>query len=281
MNLKKLICAVLAAASLTIPIMTGCSDNSHSTAQPLSGFWNSAQNTSEPSENPNSPSSDNVNTPAVWKAEDDNGHMIYMMGTIHVGDESIYNMPDYFEDAYNYSDAIAVEADISGIAEDNTQITEYVTKMIYTDGSSIQDHISEETYNGMVQILEENNMYNPLYDQYRPYLWMSLMSTILETNMSLDYLHGIDLIVTNRAKSDNKPVLEVESIEIQLDVFNSFSDELNDLILSEYLQPNYSLASALSTQQLYEHWKTGTITSDMAQDETFANITDEEQALYD
>lgn len=294
MKFKKTLCALIAAVTLAVPIISGCSNR---TADTYKAFWNSAQSVSEPSTKESSippadsslPSSSlpegslsgETNTPAVWQAEDRNGHLIYLMGTIHVGDESIYNLPDYVEHAYQYSDAIAVEADISDYMSDNSKAASYVMKMMYTDGTTIQDHISPEVYNGLKDLMTSNGMYSPMYDQYKPFMWTSLLTMMIDTQSGLDYYHGFDLIMTNRAKNDKKDVLEVESIDFQLDLFNSFSDELNNLMLSEYLKPNYAAETDKATKNLYECWKKGTVDETMVTDGTFVDMNEKEQALYD
>jgi|GEM_PF-6167079 len=297
------LCSLMASVILAVPFLSGCSRNATQSTTPLPNpFWKVAAGTDVSSSPlPSAPSvsqpvlstsipatsipstsnpSGSINTPAVWKAEDNNGHLIYMMGTIHVGDETINNMPDYFETAYQYSDAIAVEADISEIMSDNTKANQYLGKMIYQDGTTIKDHLSAETYNGIVNHLESHQLYNAAYDNYKPFLWTSLLANTMPMTNGLDYYHGIDLIITNRAKSEHKPVYEVESLDYQLDLFNSFSDQLNDLMLSEYLKPGFAQIADQATARLYDCWKKGTVTAEMNLDGTFSDRTEENSALY-
>ncbi len=290
----------MTALLLTVPLITGCQNNTGSTANP---FWSDATAVSDivtsvpqesvptesvPISSPTESSlvsteprpTNNDISPAAWKVEDRDGHIIYMMGSIHMGDDSVQYMPDYIENAYLSCDSLAVEADISGILEDPAQAQQYAGMFLYSDGTKIQDHISEETYNGCVELLTSANLYNSMYDLFKPFIWTSAMSQAFPNYTGLDYNKGVDMMFLTRAKNENKTILEVESLTFQFEMFNSFSDELNDLMMSEYLQPNFGTLMNEGTLELFNAWKYGTVSEELILTGTFTEQDADKAALY-
>ena len=314
MKNKKLISALLAAVLMTAPLLSGCSDSLENTDpyNPLLPLVSSEQTSAQPSDAQPSavvsypdasqdstdastprtstpqtstpqtstdtstpqPTSDDL-TPAMWKVENGTGNYIYMMGTIHVGDDSVNSMPEYVEDAYNWCDSIAVEANISEYLNDTSKAASLASSLIYTDGTTIKDHISEETYNAAVERLKQFNMYQPTYDYMIPYMWMSILSTTMADNTGLSYYKGVDMAFINRATNDNKNIIEVESITFQLDLFKSFSDELGELLISQMLDPDYENYVNIITVALFNRWKTGTVGDDLIDSSTFKSSNPE------
>ena len=219
--------------------------------------------------------------PAAWKVEDSNGNYIYMMGSIHIGDDSVNYMPDYIMDAYNDSDTLTVELDISSYLNDSSKATEVMQYLMYTDGSTIKEHISEDTYNKAVEYLKSFNMYNEAFDKMRPYMWVSLISSTIQNNTELSIYNGVDYKFLQMAQADNKPVVELETFAGQFDAMNSFSDALNDLMISQMLDENYGTSITDATMLLYECWKNGTLSDELLIDTTFTQQANDDYPLYE
>ena len=285
MKLKKSVSALLAFFML-IPALTGCSNEKIQTDpyNPLipvpPGTSQVSQTVSQSSTPTPQPSDSSVLAPAVWKVENSAGNYIYMMGTIHMGDDSVYNLPDYVNNAYDYSESLAVEADITSYLEDTSKAAALVSTMTYTDGTTIKDHISEETYNKAVERLESFGLYNAAYDKMMPFVWTSLLGNTIIGNTGLDIYKGVDVVFLKKAQQDQKPVNEIESVEMQFEIFNSYSDELNDLLIAQILDPNYGTYMVNVTKELYNRWKNGTIDSDLLISSNFVNNTTENYPLY-
>lgn len=301
MKTKKLLCTLLASLFITVLVLSGCSSSGDKKPMfpDLSNTQPSTQSPSQPvtdtspdvssiviESTPSEVSAvtsvpgDSTITPAAWKVEDRDGHIIYMMGSIHMGDDSAQTMPDYIENAYKACDSLAVEADISNIMNDPAQAQQYLSLFIYEDGSTIKDHLSAETYSGAVDKLTSSGLYNVAYDQLKPFLWVSFLSMTMSNTTGLNYNTGVDMIFLDRAKHDGKTILEVESLTFQFELFNNFSDALNDLMIAEYLQPNFDTYINEATLDLYNHWKNGTVSEDLLLSGTFNNLDPENAALY-
>ena len=283
MKFKKLLCGILAVTTFIVPALSGCKHvDKKEMFKVESSSPSSVVSRTEESQDSQPPSSNSI-TPLMWKAEDKNGNYAYLFGSIHAGDSAVDNMPDYFEKAYADSDTLAFEIDMSNLYNDITASSSMLTDIIYADGTTIKDHISENTYNKLVQILQEKGMYNSLYDYYKPLMWESLIENLAITEAGLNATRGVDMTLTNRAKTDKKNIEQVESMDFQMKMFNGLSDGIIEMMLSSYTEEGAIIKLAQQLKDLYEKWKSGTITEKDVNGEDFdkSQLTEEEKAAFE
>ena len=121
--------------------------------------------TTEPVTEPtDEPETDSSITPVLYKVTDADGNAAWLFGSIHVGQDYFYPLPDYVTSAYENADALAVEADIIAFESDLSAQTDALTNLIYLDGTKISDHLPEELYTRAVEVLQEYNTYMSLLD---------------------------------------------------------------------------------------------------------------------
>lgn len=188
-------------------------------------------------------------TPLLYKVTDASGNVLWLFGSIHVGKEEFYPLPDYIMDAYNSSDALAVEADVSSMEENPTALMQSLKAMIYTDGTTIKDHISEETYTAAVAALENMGLYNALMDYYCPSMWWNLIESGMILQTDVDAELGVDMHLLSLAAEDGKEIREIESVAFQYEMLATFSDELQEALLESAIE--YADKAELYEQSLY------------------------------
>lgn len=199
-----------------------------------------------------------IATPLFYKiTSDKNSATVYLLGSIHAADDSIYPLNDTIMSSYNASDYLAVEVDTMAINDNFDLQLELAKKMLYIDGTTIKDYLDEDLYNKMVEFLKEKNSYNTLYDNYKPAFFESLFENIIIVDAGMDANKGIDTHFLNLAKKDNKSILEIETAEFQYDLLLSNPIELDQLMLASYVDDYDS--NVLQMKELYEAWKNGDI----------------------
>ena len=212
-------------------------------------------------------------SPALYRVTDGNGHTLWLFGSIHVGTEDFYPLPDYVLNAYNGSDALAVEIDIVAMEADLVGQMSLIQMMMYTDGTTISQHLSAETYERAVAILQENQMYSPVFDLYYPAVWWSTIETLAYEKAGALAEYGIDQNLLQMAKAENKEILEVESAELQYGLMAGFSEDLQAMLLQGaiecYENPTQTAADC---QALLDMWTSGDVNAFSAylqEEETF------------
>lgn len=228
--------------------------------------------------------SDKEPAPALWKVTDtDTGNELYMMGTIHVVSENKFSLPDYIMDVYENCDGVAVEYNVNELNRDMNLMQEFLTPMVYTDGTTIKDHLSEETYEKAKAYYQENGMYNSLMDAYVPGFWINQIQALEILNLDNLSSEGVDSTFIKYAENDGKEVVNIETLDIQADAISGYSDELADYVLSDLVDNiDDTEAMAESISELYNLWASGDVDAMAAIDESeMDEIPDDLKDDYD
>ena len=122
---------------------------------------------------------DNEITPLFYKISDKNNTTIYLLGSIHAADDTIYPLNDTIMNSFNDSDYLAVEVDTLSLQNNFDLSLKLAEKMMYNDSTTIKNHIGDELYNKMVNFFKEKKSYSSLYDNYKPIFFESLFENYL------------------------------------------------------------------------------------------------------
>lgn len=207
----------------------------------------------------------------MWEVES-NGNTVYLVGSMHIADDSFYPLRPEFEEAFAEADYLGVEVDVSKAADEAQQ--QLVMDMgMYKDGTTLKDHVSSETYAKLGKILKESGMKPNALDAFKPWVVESTISSLKAVKAGYEAAQGIDLYFVQKAIERKIPVIELESYELQLGMFNGFSKELQEKNLNLVLD-NFDVLDD-SVEQLAKMWKTGNdealleFTNSMAVDEEY------------
>ena len=199
--------------------------------------------------------------PAMWKVTDPaTGNELYMMGTIHVVTDNTFPLPDYIMDVYKNCDGVAVELNINSLMDDMEQLQDFYNKLVYTDGTTVKDHISEETYEKMKNYLSAKNMYSPMFDTYSAGFWATQVESVSILSIGNIDETGVDARFITMADEDGKKVVDIETIDIQASVITSLSDELSDYMICETIDKADDMKEFTKQfAEMYDAWASGDI----------------------
>jgi len=189
----------------------------------------------------------------MWEVEN-NGNTVYLVGSIHIADNSFYPLRPEFEEAFAEADYLGVEIDLSKAAGEAQQ--KMVMDMgMYQDGTTLKDHISGETYAKLGKILQQSGMKPDALDAFKPWVVETTISSLKSVKAGYEAAAGIDLYFIQKAIERKIPVVELESYESQLSMFNGFSKELQEKNLNNALD-NFDVLDD-GVDKMAEMWKTG------------------------
>lgn len=159
----------------------------------------------------------------------------YLFGSFHFSNRSLLPLNEKIEDAYDKSDFVAVEINPRTISpsEQNSLIREIGT---YTDGTTIDAHLSSDVYEKLMETLNDLDMNENLVQNYKPWLIIdTLLGEVLFNQGGVSYDLGIDHYFLNKATSDGKEIIELETLEDKFQVYKAASPELQELGLKTRL----------------------------------------------
>ena len=189
--------------------------------------------------------------------KDGMSNKIYLFGSIHAANINELKFPDYIIDSYNKSNNLACEFNIVDYQSNQEKVMLDAAKMLYQDGTTIKDYLSNSTYEKLINFLNEKNFYMNLYEYYKPYFFQSLLTALIANDAKINTQTGIDEYFIKKAINDKKNILEVETSEFQTDLLLSFPDSLYELIINESID-NYD-EEVKNLKSLYTAWKMGNI----------------------
>ena len=190
-------------------------------------------------------------TPLLYKVtKEGSTNEMYLFGSIHFAVDEDLIFPSYVTEAFEKSHYVACELDNA-----NVDTIDMLERMQYQDGTTIKNHLKRETYEKLVSFLTAKSAYNSLYDQYNPAFMISLLSGLSAEEAVITDGDGVDATILKLAKEKNKEILEVETLQFQIDVLANMSDELYDIMINETID-SYQETIKLQ-KELYEAWKKG------------------------
>lgn len=203
---------------------------------------------------PLAPVGPNKNKSFIWKAQGKNSK-VYLLGSIHVGKEDLYPLNENIEKAFNESDALVVECDIGNREELNAK--KLLEKAMYPPGDSIQNHLSPETFNLLKDKLASMGVNIVKVLSYKPWFLVLGFASLAYLSAGYSPELGIDSYLLNRARGVKK-ILELESVESQLNLFSNLTDKEQDaLIYYTFSDKDKKDPSDLDPALLGDAWKYG------------------------
>jgi hypothetical protein len=201
-------------------------------------------------------------TPLMWLVTCPEGQTMYLFGSMHAGEPTLYPLSNTIMDAFYAADYLAVEVDMLAFYGDFAAQMAFLAMLEYEDGMTIIDEIGQELYDKAVQALMDLNLGFTIEDieemnSYKPWVWSNDIFTMLAVEFSgLSAFYGLDLFFLNEAYENGIEVLEVENLFDQLNILLGFSTELQKLMLEEALDIELAVEELL---WLYDVFKYGNL----------------------
>lgn len=225
-------------------------------------------------------------TPAFYEVTDQDGNKLYLLGTIHLGDDRTAFLPDEIYKALDASDALAVEMDLltfsDRIEEDDELRDAYTEADFYTNGSTLREHIPGGMYEKLCQRMFAIG-YEGYADMMRPISIDSTYSQYLTESCNyLVWEKGVDVRLLTIAHEQNKKIYEIEDAKEHLLTLNALSDETVRVLLKTSMM--YGRTHFLADELwAYELWCSGDAEawSEYLNDEFGGKLTREQIKAYE
>lgn len=222
----------------------------------------------------------------MWKVTEGDKEL-YLLGSIHIGETALYPLHQDVKDAFEKSQLLIVEANVLGSQE---EMEAFSREAMYSDGTSLADHISEETYAKCLEVFERYGLPVEIYKQFKPWGIASNLEVLTSSDSaSLDSgaeaaSLGIDMYFLTTGMLTGKPVVELEGLLYQASLFNSISPEVQEENLSNILDQILSgntegpSQSAELLNVWFDQWYKGDIDGFI---EAYTGAIEDEQGEYE
>ncbi len=172
----------------------------------------------------------------LWKAT--NGeNTLYLLGTIHLDRSNVYPLHRSVREALLSAGTVAFELDFN----DAEGQAEFAAMQLYSDGTTLAEHISAELYSRVSAALTGLGMQEGEFALYKPWALANSFTVLsLMDETSSANAMAIDLYCNSLASWADIPVAGVETYTLQGNIF----DTLDPAYLEAYLEGALSLYEA-------------------------------------
>lgn len=156
--------------------------------------------------------------PLLYEACDEDS-CIYLLGTIHIGNDKLKGLTDKIWKAYNDSEAIAFEVDIlTAVADEESAYL--------PEGDDLSNHLTEEQFTKLEDFLTKRFIPIDVVRKFNLASVSSLLELFVYQELECLSENGVDYQLLEKSHEDNKEIIELESVEFQENMLYSFPDEI-------------------------------------------------------
>ena len=169
----------------------------------------------------------------MWKATSPTA-TVYLVGSIHVGNSSMYPLPREVESVFVAAKVLAVEINIKNA--DQVKMIGLVQKYgMYPDDDTLTKHLSKETQAALDDYCTKHNVPRMGMDKLKPWVMAVTIAAMAWQQAGEDPSLGIDMHFLDESKPPQR-IDELETMESQLAIFAEATEEEQQSMLASILK---------------------------------------------
>jgi len=189
---------------------------------------------------------------SIWKIKADES-TFFLGGTIHILSKSDYPLPQEFNQIFDDSDILVLEADMGAMTTPEFQ-QEMLTSFTLPQGITVKDQLSESVFNSLASHLADLDLPVEPFLGFKPN-FLALTLTALEwQRLGID-APGVDQHFYALAKSAGKNLVYLETPEQQLNFISSMGAGQEDELISSTLNEIHTVKESMVDMTLA--WREG------------------------
>jgi uncharacterized protein len=169
----------------------------------------------------------------MWKATSPSA-AVYLLGSIHVGDSSMYPLPKEVESAFAAAKVLAVEINIKNA--DQAKMIALVQKYgMYAGDDTLTNHLSKETQAALDDYCTRHNVPRMGMEKLKPWVMAVTIAAMAWQQAGEDPSQGVDMHFLDESKPPQR-IDELETMESQLAIFAEATEEEQQSMLASTLK---------------------------------------------
>lgn len=179
---------------------------------------------------------------------------VYILGTIHIGDERLFPIPEVIKNAWDNSDTIVSEISSEDIGNVQKKLNSMLVKSI-SKTAKLKRNLENDLTAEEIEILKTVEGFSPYFLFYEPWVLNQVVTLHLANVSKLSSDYSYDTVLMQIATESNIKVEGLEDIQIQLDIMN-YGDwdlqlEMLKSSIAELKEPTESLNNIVGLYESY------------------------------
>jgi hypothetical protein len=168
-----------------------------------------------------------------WKIQSPT-NTVYILGSIHLAKPEIYPLKQSVENAFNSCKVLAVEVNIESKSF-KKELNKRMKQFRYPSDQTIQDHISEDSYENLQKAMRSVGMSLTLFSSFHPWILGVSLEHMKYQKMGIVPEYGLDRHFLDKANDSmgKKEIVEIEKADDHFKLISEYCD--NELYLAYVL----------------------------------------------
>jgi hypothetical protein len=166
----------------------------------------------------------------------------------------MYPLAEPILDAFNEAEKVVFEVDLAKLDTDETSLL-MQQRGLYTFPDSIKRDLQPETFALLEDYLVETGVELDQVKQMKPWYLMLTVGQLELRQLGFESAYGIDQYLQKRAADEGKEILQLETLQEQIEILSGDSMFIQDLSLRASLEERSSVQDDLD--MLVEAWQQG------------------------
>ncbi len=191
---------------------------------------------------------------SVWKISKGD-QQLYLGGTIHVLSKEDYPLPDEFTQAYQQSDSLVFEVNLTEASSPSAQQTMF-KRFSYTNGKTLEQALRPATMKKLQDYATDTSMPLQSLLPFTPQL-VSLIITMAELQRIGINVTGVDQYFELLANKDGKSLAYLETLDEQMNFIANMGKGREDELILHTIEEAKQIRNLMG--ELTKSWRSGDI----------------------
>lgn len=192
----------------------------------------------------------------AWEVKSESA-TVTMVGSIHVGQPEFFPLAEPIETAFTGAPVLAVEVDMTDPAVLQKSGMLMMQKGMLPEGTTLEDRLEPELWSRLQEYAAANEVNLAMFQMMKPGIVAMVLVMQEYQKQGFDPELGIDKHFLDAARETGKEIRSLETIEDQLDLFFNIDDQLDDLLVAEFLDQMADVGVII--EQMVGLWQAGDV----------------------
>ena len=189
----------------------------------------------------------------LFRVRGPNGACVFLLGSVHLLSAEAGKLPPAVDSAFERAKTVAFETSFDSL---QLRAMEMMTRARYQNGATLRSSLSPAGAARLDTVLKSYGLTVEQVNGFKPwFVSMLLMQTVMQ-RAHFEAKYGVDMQLNARAHTANKSIVGLESVEMQLGMFDSLSPAEQEMMV---LKSNGPDSSSRVLMKIQDAWTTGDV----------------------
>ncbi len=191
--------------------------------------------------------------PSIWEYQGATGTVL-LLGSVHVLRQQDYPLPASVDSAYAAADTLVMEIDTSSLDPLSAQML--ITGMGSLEpGRSMSSVMGQRDFDRASRLASEIGIDLALMQQFEPWFAALTIMNLQMMRMGFNPQIGLESHLSGQAARDGKPIVGLETMEFQLQLFDAMPERVQSDLLLQTLEEAGTMEKEMDA--MIRAWRAG------------------------